>query len=148
MDEGPRLPGWVLPAAGVITVVVLVVIGLNREPEELDPDTPEGTVQAYIAALTSGEFDAAASNWSDRGCVPESLEPTGGAPDIAATLVRVERGDDQATVVIGIIDNTADPVNGIYEYQEWFNLAREDGSWKILQPSWPYYDQICEEVTT
>jgi hypothetical protein len=149
MDEGPRLPGWVLPAAGVIAVVVLVVIGLNREPEELDPDTPEGTVQAYVAALTSGDFDAAASYWSDQGCVPEFPEPTGGAPDIAATLVRVERGgDDQATVVIGITDNTADPVNGIYEYQEWFNLAREDGSWKILQPSWPYYDQICEEVTT
>jgi hypothetical protein len=146
MDEGHRLPGWVLPVAGVVAVVVLVVIGLNREPEQLDPGTPEGTVQAYIAALTAGDFDTAASLWSDQGCIPESVEPTGGAPDISATLVRVEGGDDEATVVIGITDNTVDPVNGIYEYQEWFNLVREDGSWRILQPSWPYYDQMCEEV--
>jgi hypothetical protein len=50
--------------------------------------------------------------------------------------------------VIGITDNAVDPVNGIYEYKEWFNLVRQDGDWRILQPSWPYYDQMCEEVTT
>jgi hypothetical protein len=148
MDEGRRLAGWALPVAGVVAVVVLVVIGLNREPEQFDPDTPEGTVQSYIAALAAGDFDTAASFWSDQGCAPESIEPTGGTPDISATLVRVEGGGDQATVVIGITDNTADPVNGIYEYQEWFNLIREDEGWRIVQPSWPYYDQICEETAT
>jgi hypothetical protein len=23
-------------------------------------------------------------------------------------------------------------------------LVREGGSWKIVQPSWPYYDQMCD----
>ena len=110
MDEGRKLPGWVLPAAGVAAVVALVVIGLNREPEQFDPATPEGTVQSYVAALSAGDFDTAASYWAEDSCLPESTEPTGGTPDISATLVRVDGNQDEATVVIGITDNTADPV--------------------------------------
>ncbi len=148
MDEGRRVPGWVLPVVGVAAVGVLVVIGLNREPEQFDPDTPEGTVQSYIAALTTGDFDAAASYWSDDGCIPESNEPTEGAPDISAALVSVEENDDEATVVIGITDNAVDPVDGIYQHEEWFSLVLEDGEWRISQPAWPYYDQRCNEVMT
>lgn len=146
MEEERRLPGWVLPVVGIGAVVVLVVIGLNREPEQFDPATPEGTVQSYIAALVDADFDTASSYWADEGCHPLSTEPTAGAPDISATLVRVDGGDDDASVVIGITDNTADPVDGIYESQEWFTLVRGDEGWKILQPSWPYYDQVCEET--
>lgn len=148
MDEARRVPGWVFPAIGVATVVLLVVIGLNREPEQFDPDTAAGTVQSYIAALTAGDFDTAASYWSDDGCIPESDQPTGGVPDISATLVRVDGNDDEATVVIGITDNKADPVDGIYQHDEWFSLVHQDDGWKIRQPAWPYYDQICEEVMT
>jgi hypothetical protein len=145
MDEARRLPGWVLPTAGVVVVIALVAIGLNREPAQFDPDTPEGTVQAYIAALTAGEFEEAASYWADDGCIPESIEPTGGTPNISASLLRVDGTDDDATVVIRITDNDADPVNGISQWEEWFTLERQEGEWRILQPSWPYYDQDCEE---
>ena len=145
MEEGRRLPGWVLPVVGVLAVVALVLIGLNREPEQFDPATPEGTVQSYIAALVDGDFETAASFWADDGCHPASMEPTGGAPDISATLVSVDGDDEDATVVIGITDNTTDPLNGIYEFQEWFTLVNDDDGWKIRQLSWPYYDQMCEE---
>jgi hypothetical protein len=145
MEEGRRVPGWVLPAVGVAVVIGLVAIGLNREPEQFDPATPEGTVQSYITALAAGDFDTAASYWSDQGCVPESIEPTGGAPDISATLVSVEGNDQETTVIIGITENLTDPVNGIYEHNEWFTLVMEDDRWKIVPPPWPYYDQMCEE---
>jgi hypothetical protein len=145
MEEDRRLPGWVLPVVGILAVIVLVVIGLNREPEQFDPATPEGTVQTYIAALVDGDFETAASFWADDGCLPASIEPTGGAPDISATLVSVDGNDEEATVVIDITDNTTDPLNGIYEFQEWFTLVNRDDGWKIRQLSWPYYDQICED---
>jgi hypothetical protein len=146
MEEGRSVPGWVLPVVGVVAVVALVLIGLNREPEQFAPDTPEGTVQAYIAALVEGDFETASGFWAGDGCIPDSINPTGGAPDISATLVSVEGDDRDATVVIGITENLTDPVNGIYEHDEWFTLVREDDGWKIVQPSWPYYDQICEEA--
>jgi hypothetical protein len=144
MEEGKSLPGWVLPAVGVAAVVALVIIGLNREPEQFDPDTPEGTVQSYVAALVDGDFETASSYWADDGCEPDSSEPTGGAPDISARLISVDGTDRDATVIIGITEDLTDPVNGIYEHEEWFTLVNEDDGWKIVQPSWPYYDQTCE----
>ncbi len=144
MEEGRRLPGWVLPVVGVGAVIALVLIGLNREPEQYDPESPEGVVQSYIAALVDGDFETAATFWAEGDCLPASIEPTGGAPDISATLVSVDGGDDEATVVIGITDNTTDPLNGIYEFEEWFTLVNQDDAWKIRQLAWPYWDQICE----
>ena len=147
MEEGRRLPGWVLPVVGVGAVIVLVLIGLNREPEQYDPESPEGAVQAYIAALVDGDFETAASFWAEGDCLPGSIEPTGGAPDISASLVSVDGNDDEATVVIAITDNTTDPLNGIYEFEEWFTLVNGDDGWKIRQLAWPYWDQICEVPT-
>ena len=144
MDEERRLPGWVLPVVGVLAVVALVLIGLNREPEQFDPESPEGAVQSYIAALVDGDFETAATIWAEGDCLPVSSEPTEGAPDISATLVSVEGDDEEATVVIAITDNTSDPLDGLSEFQEWFNLVNEDAGWKIRQLSWPYWDQIFE----
>jgi hypothetical protein len=144
MEEDRKLPGWVLPVVGSVAVVALVVIGLNRSPEQFDPASPEGTVQSYVAALVAGDFETAATFWAEEDCLPASIEPTEGAPDISATLVSVDGDDAEATVVIGITNNASDPLNGIYEYQEWFTLVKDEGGWKIRQPSWPYYDQVCE----
>lgn len=144
MEEDRRLPGWVLPVVGSVAVVALVVIGLNRSPDQFDPASPEGTVQSYVAALVAGDFESAATFWAEDDCLPASIEPTEGAPDISATLVSVDENDAEATVVIGITNNASDPLNGIYEYQEWFTLVKDEGGWKIRQPSWPYYDQVCE----
>jgi hypothetical protein len=146
MEEERRLPGWVFPVAGVVAVVALVVIGLNREPTNLDPDTPEGTVQIYLDALGRGDFDTASTLWASTGCVPASKIPTTGVQDVSAALVSVDRNDIQATVAVTITESSADPLAGLYEHDEWFTLINEDGDWKIQQPSWPYWDQICEET--
>ena len=147
MNEDRRIPGWVLPVLGVSAVIALVVFGLNREPAVFDPSTPEGTVQAYIGALVAGDFEAAASFWAQDGCLPASEAPTSGSPDISASLDRVEVvNGEEATVVIAITENSADPIGGLYEYEEWFYLVRQGGNWRINQPSWPYYDQVCEEM--
>lgn len=145
MEEDRKLPGWVLPLVGVVGVVALVAIGLGRDAAEFDPSTPEGTIQLYIDALANGEFDTAAAFWADDGCIPVSTVPSGGVPDISASLVRVDGNDLEATVVVRITETSQEPLGGLYEYEEWFNLTRRDDSWQIRQPSWPYYDLTCEE---
>jgi hypothetical protein len=146
MEEDRKLPVWVLPALGVATVVALVVFGLNRPPVELDPASPEGTVQQYLDALGRGDFDTAASFWATTGCTPESEIPTM-PTDVAAALEDVtEDGDGAVTVVVRITQSPSDLMGGAYDYQEWFRLVDEDGTWRIEQPAWPYYDQFCEET--
>ncbi len=146
MEEDRKLPVWVLPALGVAVVVALVVFGLNRPPVELDPDSPEGVVQQYLDALGRGDFDTAASFWATTGCTPESVIPT--MPiDVSAALEDVDESGQHATVIVRIGESDTDPMDGPYEHQEWFGLVNEDGSWRIEQPSWPYYDQVCEETS-
>ncbi len=145
MEEDRKLPGWVLPSVGALAVILLVAIGLTKGPADLDPETPEGTVQLYIQALVEGDFETAASYWATEACLPDSITPTGGAPDVSASLVSVDGNDIQAEVVVHLTESTVDPMGGLLEYEEWFSLVYQDGSWKIRQPSWPYYDQTCEE---
>ncbi len=146
MEEDRKLPVWVLPALGVAVVVALVLYGLNRPPVVLDPDSPEGTVQQYIDALDRGDFETAASFWASTGCTPESVVPTM-PTEVSAALEDVEGGEQRATVIVQLSEGSADPIGGVYEHQEWFYLVNENGSWRIEQPAWPYYDQICEETT-
>ena len=145
MEDERKIPGWSWPLIGVVGVVALVLIGLNREPAALDPGTPEGTVQAYIGALVEGEFETAADFWADDGCTPSSTIPTRGAPDVSVSLVSVDGNDVQANVVVRISENSEEPLGGLVEYEEWFTLVRRDGAWRVRQPSWPYYDLVCEE---
>lgn len=144
MEEDRKLPVWVLPALGVAVVVALVVFGLNRPPIVLDPDSPEGTVQQYIDALDRGDFETAASFWSTTSCTPQSVIPTM-PTDVSVALEDVEGGEERATVTVRITESGGDPMSGPYEWSEWFGLVNESGVWRIEQPSWPYYDQVCEE---
>jgi len=145
MEEDRKLPGWLLPVAGVFMVIGLVALGLARGPAELDPSTPEGTVQLYIQAVVDGDFDNAASYWADDGCIPSSAIPTAGTPDVSASLVAVDGNDIESSVTVRLTENSQDPLGGLYEYEEWFTLIRNNESWKIRQPSWPYWDVVCEE---
>ena len=146
MADDRNLPSWVLPVAGVVMVVALVAIGLARGPADLEPSTPEGTVQLYVQALVEGDFETASSYWSDVGCIPTSTVPTGGAPDVSATLMGVDGNDIEASVTVRLTENSQDPLGGLFEYDEYFSLIRNGEEWTIRQPAWPYYDIPCEET--
>src|SRR3970040_1602296 len=119
MEDERRIRGWSWPLIWAGGVVSLVVMGANRGPAALDPDTPEGTVQAYIGALVEGDFEAAADFWAEDGCTPSSTIPTRGAPDVSVSLVSVDGNDVQANVVVRISENSEQPIGGLYEYEEW-----------------------------
>jgi len=51
MNGMRSLPGWVVPVGLGALVIGLVSVALIRGPVQLDPDTPEGTVQDYLVAL-------------------------------------------------------------------------------------------------
>jgi hypothetical protein len=143
-----RIPGWVFPAVGVVIVVALVAIGLNRQPVPLDPTTPEGTVQAYIEAVVAQDFETAAAFWDlDQGCIPDSTDPGVDTTSASASLVSVETSGDTATVQVTINESSEDALQGVSEYNEFFQLNHGPDGWKIQQPSWPYYFLTCTDVT-
>jgi hypothetical protein len=141
MAEDRRLPGWVLPVVGALVVIVLVAVGILRETPELDPSTPEGTVQAYLEAVFAGDQEAAAE-FTEGECDP-NLGPGAPVEGVSATLVSVEGDDAQAIVEVRLSQPTTDPFGGLSEWPEWFNLISRDGTWMIQQPVWPYYSVEC-----
>ena len=137
MEEDRKLPAWVLPGLGVLAVIALVAAGLIRETPDLDPSTPEGTVQAYLEAVFAGDTEAA-SRYTEGECDPNV---GGGSPTqgVSASLVNVEGDDQFSTVIVQLSQTSEDPFVGLSEWQEWFNLINRDGVWLIQEPAWPYY---------
>lgn len=141
MEEDRKLPGWLLPAAGVLVVVALVAAGLLQESPNLDPSTPEGTVQAYLEAVFAGDQEAAAE-YTEGDCDP-NLSPGAPTEGVSASLVSVEGDDSHTTVIVRLSQPSEDPFVGLSEWDEWFNLVNRDGTWVISQPVWPYYGVDC-----
>jgi hypothetical protein len=141
MDEERKFPGWLLPLIGALVVVILVAAGLLRETPDLDPSTPEGTVQAYLQAVFDGDQEAAAQ-YTEGDCDP-NLGPGSPVDGVSASLVRVEGDDNQATVVVKLSQPSGQPFAGLSEWEEWFTLINRDGTWMIQQPVWPYYGVEC-----
>jgi hypothetical protein len=141
MNEDRKLPGWLLPVAGFLVVVALVASGLLRETPDLDPATPEGTVQAYLEAVFAGDQEAA-GGYTEGECDP-NLGPGVPVDGVSASLVSVEGDDSQATVVVKLAQPSQDPIGGLIEWPEWFTLINHDGNWVIQQPVWPYYGVEC-----
>jgi hypothetical protein len=136
-----KLPGWLLPTLGGVVVVALVAAGVLRDAPELDPSTPEGTVQAYLEAVFDGDQEAAAA--LTEGECDTNLGPGIQVEGVSATLKSVEGDENQATVIVKMSQPSTEPFGGLSEWEEWFSLLNHDGTWMIQQQVWPYYAGEC-----
>lgn len=167
-DKARGLSDWVLPVGLGLLVVVLVVIALTRGPVELDPDTPEGTVQEYLVAIDEERWDDAVAvihpDWLG-ACDEEDLsryeqgEFTAelGAPGGFGGIVREEFGvveadpaqplpspDETVEVTIRHADAGGVFGSGWDEYVI-FELSDDDDFWWIISDPWPYFVWSCRE---
>jgi hypothetical protein len=170
-EETRKLPGWLLPVGLAVLVVTLVSIALLRGPVELDPDTPEGTVQEYLLAIDEERWDDAISvidaGW--RGaCDGESLSRFSqgeftaqlGSPqpdgifggqgftvngDVAIGVEGQELPAADTTVEVTITHDGAGGLGGGWDEYVVFELANEDGFWWIVSDPWPYFIWNCRE---
>ena len=162
-----KIPGWVLPAGVVVLVAVLVVIALVRGPVALDPDTPEGTVQEYLLALSQGRYDEAlevvheewrgACEASDlegfaQGDFSAELGNDAGFGQVREEFVGVAGGEeppptipDDAVQVEVTIHH--DPGAGMRSWSEFvvFELAPDDDFWWLVGDPWPHFVWSCRE---
>ncbi|TDI55747.1 MAG: hypothetical protein E2O96_04660, partial [Acidobacteria bacterium] len=58
MSDGEKAR-WLWPLGIGLTVVALAIVALVREPVQLDPSTPEGTVQEYLQAISDEDYNKA-----------------------------------------------------------------------------------------
>jgi hypothetical protein len=171
MSEGPRrVPGWLLPVGLAVMVVSLVTIALARGPVDLDPDSPEGTVQEYLRAIDQERWDDAVevihADWRGK-CAGEDLAAFAqgdfsaelGAPDgmggfgvgLGREPMPVEAGAEpppgaDTTVEVTIRHQDAGGLGGGWDEYVVFELTDTDDFWWIVNDPWPYFVWNCRGI--
>jgi hypothetical protein len=165
---GRRLPGWLLPAALGVVVVVLVTIALTRGPVSLDPDSPEGTVQEYLLAISESRWDDAVAVIHDQwrgSCegfdlqafAPGEFSAELGSSDVFGDFEVRENfeaiGDEEfpgATIPDNAtkVDVTIHHQGGGALSSSWqefvsFEVAFDGDFWWIVGDPWPYFIFSC-----
>jgi len=160
-----QIPGWVLPAGLGVLVVALVAIALMRGPVSYDPDTPEGTVQEYLMAISEERWDDAVEIFHEdwRGeC--EGSDLAAAAPDtftaelgsdrsdgLEENFTLVPPGDDRQPTVpedvtrvdVTIRRNETGALGTGWSENVTFQLVEENAFWWIIGEPWPYFTWSC-----
>lgn len=167
-DRGRSYSNWLLPVGLGVLVVVLVVIALTRGPVQVDPDTPEGTVQEYLIAIDEQRWEDAIEvihpEWRGE-CDGEDLARFApgdftaelGAPGgFGGGIVREEftaiggeepqplPGSDE-TVEVTIRRGDATAFGGGWDEYVIFEMSDDGEFWWIVSDPWPYFVWNCRE---
>lgn len=167
-----QMPAWLLPGSLALLVITLVVVALFRGPVELDPDTPEGTVQEYLVAISEERWDDAIEvvheDWRG-GCEGPDIAmfapgtfsaELGAGSDFDGRVIRDEFGatpqDGEEPPPAGLAQGTTtvrvtihrDSGGGLGS--EWgegvsFELVDDGEFWWITGDPWPYFVWSCRE---
>lgn len=158
-----RIPSWVLPAGLAALVVALVAIALLRGPAVLDPDTPEGTVQEYLTAISEERWDDAIE------ILHEDWQGECEGPDLASHVhedFTAQLGDqtgfgsagfgvgpegqdvppvpDDATRVEVTLDHgDSGSLGSGWRELTVFELVDGEGFWWLVGDPWPYFVWSC-----
>lgn len=147
--QTPQRPNRILlivVAVAVLAIVATVILS-GRPPQQLDPGTPEATVQTFVQAAIDRDFLVAESQLSTTltaDCRTQ-LRQAWIEDSVRVTLDDVLVDGDTATVYANVQSGSGglfDSYRGSSDNA--FSLIREDGEWRITQPGWPYL--YCEEV--
>ena len=171
MSEGNRAR-WVWPLGIGFAVVALVIVALVREPIQLDPSTPEGTVQEYLQAISDEDYNKAFELLDPdgfEGCSTSDLARSAPRDSFTATMGFSGNGggfapfgqqfdkrfesigparpsEDLVTVDVTLRFDTGGVFGGSWDQYETFLLISEDGSWWITDDPnpWPYFTWDCQ----
>lgn len=142
MTRGPNRVLALLVGAVLLLAVVAGIVVANRSAPALDPETPEGTLQAFLQALVDEDYGAAADFLSaSSACDAADIVYY---PDSSRIVLdRVTVDGDTAVVTVRVTESGGDPFGGSgWSHTERVTLEREDGDWKVTGSPWLLY---CEE---
>lgn len=141
MSARPNTVLAVVAGLVVTLAVVAAVVSGARERPELDPTTPEGTVQLFLTAIFDGDQDAAADHLDPGlGCEPpfEAYLPPGARIDVVSTSTE----GDEARVVVDVVERTGGLVPDEWTHRQAYDLTADGDGWLLTGDPWPVF---CEK---
>lgn len=138
----------ILAGIGILAVLAVALFFLRRGTLEYGPETtPEGVTRNYIVALKKGDYERAFSYLG-------GLDPMPTTPDfiqsfrnqsaeIASTGAEVGQAivaGSGATVQISMVHSNSGLFAESYRDNQNAELTQENGSWKIKQMPYPFWN--------
>jgi hypothetical protein len=125
----------------MIFTVVVVLITSEKEPKNWKISTPQGVVQAYLNAMTSGDTDAAASFLSKKSeCALTDLDRVYVTPDMRIYLATTRVQGSSATVTVKVEVPSGGPFADFYSELHTLRLSQVGEKWLLVGIPWPLYD--------
>ncbi len=135
-----RILGLVV-ALIVLVSVLVVIVSTNRPAQDLDANSPEGVVQAYLVDIVDGNYESAMTYMeADSKCVASDLDRTYVPTNVRINLLSIELDDSRARVKFQIETPSGAPLDSYYTEEQVIRLVDENGTWKITGIPWPLYD--------
>ena len=127
--------------AAITIVALIVVLAVKNPATQLDKDSPEGTVQQYLGAVTDRDFTQALTFLAtDSKCTVEDFDRAYIQESLRIGLSDVTSSTNTATVKVKVEYSNGDPFGGTYGDTQTFRLTKDDSGWKITGIPWPTYE--------
>jgi hypothetical protein len=132
----------VVVAAMVALSALVVALAATRSPAQLDPRSPEGTVQAYLRAVLDGDHEAAVRYLDPAsGCDIGDLDRTGRVQPTRVALTSTHVDGSSARVRVELTTGAGDgPFGSGYQETTTFRLTRSSTGWLLTGSPWPLFD--------
>ena len=142
-----RSLGLVVGVVLALAVAVAAIVTSLRPSTQLDPTTPEGTVQAFFQAVESDDWEGVRILLSARlqeDCEASELAQFRDDVD-RAVISDVEAAGSETIVEVRVSRVVIDDPLNPYSYDDTFHfvLAQEDGRPVVAELPWQFY---CEGV--
>lgn len=147
MSEEKAPKKWLVPAIAGLVLLTLTLIALFREPVELDPNTPEGTVQTFLQAIADEDYELAHDQLAaeqQEDCEVADIARAGPYESFSATLGDVEQFGEETIVHVTMRMGTDGGLGSGYSFDPGpYRLESEGTDWKITEVGWPYFLFEC-----
>jgi hypothetical protein len=131
----------VVVAAMVALSALVVALAAARSPAQLDPRSPEGTVQAYLRAVLDGNHETAARYLDPAsGCDIGDLDGMGRTHPTRVALASSHVDGSNARVRVELTLGADGPFGSGYRETTTFRLNRPDADWLLTGTPWPLFD--------
>jgi hypothetical protein len=134
-----RILGIVI--AAIAAVALIANLAVNDSTAQLDKESPEGTVQQYLSAITDKDFDQALNYLADDSkCTIEDFDRAYVQDSLRILLSDTTSSETTASVTVTIETSNGDPFYNGYAETQTFRLTKDDSGWKITGIPWPTYE--------
>jgi len=125
----------------LIFTLVVVMFTSNRKPKVWDISSPQGVVQAYLKAMTSGDVDQALRYLAkENKCNISDLDRAYVTPEMRVFLDSTKTNSTTSSVTVRVEIPTGGPLGDSYSELHTLRLSQINGEWRLIGIPWPLYD--------